>query len=175
VRALEIADYKECFLAIAKAAKSERASAPVGPTKTNEVREVPVDDHAHSAGSKLAAWIRKHVSPRDRLKRGLLFPSPRGGMLSHSALIENWHRACASAGMGPVALYQGTRHSAATHLYAEGLRDAELRGLMGHRRGSPHIERYRQIARRTGLVTAMKGIPAPRSLEAANNDGSPRD
>jgi len=65
---------------------------------------------------------------RDRLKRGLLFPSPRGGMFSHSALIENWHRACASAGIPRVPLYQGTRHSAATHLYAEGLRDEENLG-----------------------------------------------
>jgi integrase len=70
-------------------------------------------------------------------------------------------------------MYQGTRHSAATHLYADGLRDAELRVLMGHRRGSPHTERYRQIAKRTGLANAMNRILVARlSLTKKHEDSS---
>lgn len=93
-------------------------------------------------------------------------------MYSHSTLIERWHKACDAASIPRVKMYQGTRHSAATHLYADGLRDAELRVLMGHRPGSKHTERYRQIAKRTSLANAMKRISVARLSLAANDEDS---
>ncbi len=134
------------------------------------MRDVPVDEHAHPAGPKLAEWIQNNVDRRARLRKGLLFPSRSGRMYSHSALTSRWHRACDEAGVPRVPMYQGTRHSAATHLYADGLRDAELRVLMGHRPSSKHTERYRQIAKRTGLLNAMKRISVARLSLAANHE-----
>ena len=71
---------------------------------------------------------------------------------------RTWAAACKQAGVTGVSLYEGTKHSTATHLKALGADDRLLAQLMGHR-DTRSVEKYAKLdssAIRAGLDRLSK-------------------
>lgn len=68
--ALQIADYRDGWLHVDKAAKSKSVSAEIRGTKTGKPKRLPVSE-------ELAHWIDQHVDPAGRFSAPPLFPNPR--------------------------------------------------------------------------------------------------
>ncbi len=66
------------------------------------------------------------------------------GWWSETALRRTWATACKRAGVPHVSLYEGTKHSTATHLKALGADDRLLAQLMGHR-DPRSVEKYAKL------------------------------
>jgi integrase len=93
IRALDVRDYADGELTVARALKTPRATDPAGPTKGLRARSLPVHD-------ELAAWIaqwRDSARPDEPL-----FPNPTARSRSRrwhaNALREEWVRACRAVG-----------------------------------------------------------------------------
>lgn len=86
-------------------------------------------------------------------------PDGRGqGWWSETALRRTWATACRKIGVTGVSLYEGTKHSTATHLKALGADDPLLAALMGHR-DPRSVEKYAKLnssAIRAGLERLRK-------------------
>jgi integrase len=99
------------WMTIQRAAQDHHADVtPRKWTKTRSIRKLPVSD-------RLAEWLADHRSAETRLKKRFLFHSPWGdgkAMWSHAGLVNVWKRACGQAGVPPVPMREGTRHSGAT-------------------------------------------------------------
>lgn len=125
-RAVTIADYRDNWLSITKAAKSKAAFAPIGPTKSGKNKRLPVP-------APLAQWIEAHTDPAPHLRGALLFPNPRTGqMWAHKALQATWNAAVARAGLPPISLYEGTKHSFATDAIRRAVPEHQLQRFLGH-------------------------------------------
>ncbi len=71
---------------------------------------------------------------------------------------RTWATACKAIGVDGVSLYEGTKHSTATHLKALGADDRLLAQLMGHR-DTRSVEKYAKLdssAIRAGLERLRK-------------------
>lgn len=144
VRALEANDVVEGVLRVSKAMNSAAAGAEVGATKTGATRSVPLAE-------ELDAWLRDH--PRIA---GPLFVNPRTGKRwSHWALRDTWLRACKAAGLEPVPLYSGTKHSMATDAIRRGVQERYVQEVLGHadvrstrRYAKSGDEQLREVVRR---------------------------
>ncbi len=106
-------------------------------------RHVPVVDLV------LHDWLAEHVTPERRLSSpdGPLFPNPDAageGWWSETSMRRTWRPACEKAGVPGVSLYEGTKHSTATHLKAAGMDDRVLALLMGHR-DRRSVEKYAKL------------------------------
>jgi site-specific recombinase XerD len=55
-----------------------------------------------------------------------------------------WALACERAGVTGVGLYEGTKHSTATHLKGQGADDRLLASIMGHR-DPRSVEKYAKV------------------------------
>ena len=77
---------------------------------------------------------RRHPEPRERrLERGPLFVNPRTGHAwAHKALQDVWKAAVKTAGLPPVGLYEGTKHSFATDAIRRGVPERSLQRFLGH-------------------------------------------
>ncbi len=132
VRAANVEDYdfRETELSVRHAMKGLTHKAPRGDTKSRDRRLLVVT-------TRLAAWLEQQVGPEARLKgTGPLFSNPdgreAGGRFSYYTLADRWREACEAAGIPPVGLYAGTKHSTATWLRRAGLSLDELGLAMGH-------------------------------------------
>ena len=59
-------------------------------------------------------------------------------------LRRTWANACKKVGVSGVSIYEGTKHSTATHLKALGADDRLLAQLMGHR-DVRSVEKYAKL------------------------------
>ena len=125
-RALQVADYRDGWLHVDKAAKSKSASAEIRGTKTGKPKRLPVSE-------ELADWIARHVDPTGRFTAALLFPNPRTGqMWPHKALQRVWNEALDRAELPHVSLYEGTKHTMATDAIRRGVPERALQRFLGH-------------------------------------------
>jgi len=125
-RALLVADYRDGWLHVNKAAKSKSATAEIRGTKTGKPKRLPVSE-------ELAEWIGRYVDPAGRLAAAPLFPNPRTGrMWPHKALQRVWNQALERAGLPHVSLYEGTKHTMATDAIRRGVPERALQRFLGH-------------------------------------------
>jgi integrase/recombinase XerC len=125
-RALTVADYRDGWLHVNKAAKAKSASAEIRGTKTGKIKRLPVSE-------ELADWIKCHVDRAGRLTGAPLFPNPRTGrMWAHKAVQRVWNNAVEAAGLPHVSLYEGTKHTMATDAIRRGVPERHLQRFLGH-------------------------------------------
>lgn len=148
-RALRIEDWKGEEVFVCRAVKGRRLDSPIrGPKKASGTKVLPL---AHSP--KLLNWLEEQVPAALRLRdpSGFLYRNPDGtsasGQWSEASLRRTWYAACRKVGV-KVGLYEGTKHSTATALKAEGVDDRTLATIMGH--SDPRsVAYYGKIADRT--------------------------
>jgi len=145
-------------LTISKAVKGKTATAPIRGTKTRRSREVAVSE-------ELQAWLDRYAakSAEDKLRRIPLFRNPGARndakRWTDGALHKVWSKACKMVGID-VRLYEGTKHTAATHLYRSGRIDERmLMAVTGHREARS-VRRYAQLGD-DATVVAFRPDRAP--------------
>jgi integrase/recombinase XerC len=125
-RALTIADYRDGWLFVDKAAKSKAGGAEIRGTKTGKPKRLPVSE-------ELAAWIEQRVEPGQRFSKAPVFPNPRTGrMWPLKALQGVWNRAVAASDLPHVTLNEGTKHMMATDAIRRGVSERALQRSLGH-------------------------------------------
>ena len=150
-RAVSIADYRDGFLTINKAAKGPQASAPIGSTKTRKGRTLPVP-------LALGDWIKRHVDPRDRLQGALLFPNPRTGrMWNYWVLRDKYLKAAKSVGLEGIKMYEATKHSMATEALARTGNERAVQDFLGHK-DVRSTRRYARLGNRA-LIEVLRTDP----------------
>ena len=108
-------------------------------TKTRRARTLPLPP-------ELLAWIDKHVSPEQRAGCGPLFRlHTTGGPWSERSLRWWWHKARVQAGVPPIGVYAGTKHSLATELRRDGVPLDVIQAILGHA-DSRSTERYARLS-----------------------------
>lgn len=141
-RVLRVRDWQGWDLVVARAAKTKRLGGLVRGLKARNAKKVPIQ--AWSLGD----WLHRHVSNERRLKDpdGPLFVNPdgEGGWFVDTTMRRIWKKACAQVGVSGVNMYEGTKHSSATHLKAQGADDRLLAKLMGHR-DLKSVEKYARL------------------------------
>ncbi len=142
-RALRVRDWDGDDLHVSRAAKDRRTRGVVRGLKARNVKTVPVHEFP------IRDWLEEFVTPGRRLRDpdGPLFVNPDGqldGWWSETALRRTWAAACKRSGVPHVSLYEGTKHSTATHLKALGADDRLLAQLMGHR-DPRSVEKYAKL------------------------------
>ena len=161
-RALTIADYRDGWLFVDKAAKSKATSAEIRGTKTGKPKRLPVSE-------ELADWIERHMDPADRFSRAPLFPNPRTGrMWPHKALQRVWNRAVEAAGLPHVTLYEGTKHTMAPDAIRRGVSERALQRFLGHA-SVQSTRRYARLAD-NALIEVLR--PARQSWRQAGDKPS---
>jgi len=155
-RALQVADYRDGWLHVDKAAKSKSVSAEIRGTKTGKPKRLPVSE-------ELADWIARHVDPTGRFSAAPLFPNPRTGrMWPHKALGRVWSRALEAAEFPHVSLYEGTKHTMATDAIRRGVPERALQRFLGHA-SVQSTRRYARLAD-NALIEVLR--PASRRDDA---------
>jgi integrase len=130
-------------LTISKAVKGKTAASPIRGTKTRRSRVIAVS-------LELQAWLDRFApqSAEDKLRGVPLFqnagavnPDKRW---TDGALHKAWSKACKATGIS-AHMYEGTKHTAATHLYRSGRVDErQLMAVTGHREARS-VRRYAQL------------------------------
>jgi integrase len=123
-RALRVRDVRhDGWIEVRMAAKQQGRDSILGPTKTSHHRDVP------PLTDRLALWMKAHPPTGT-----MLFPHPdgAGGLWDHPLLANTWHRAVKAAGLRRVRLYEGTKHSTATHLRERGAALETIQAWFGH-------------------------------------------
>ncbi len=168
-RVLRVRDWKGEDIRIERASKDGRVRGEVrGPKKRKGVKVLPVTD-------RLQEWLEKHVSAERRLADpdGPLFKNPKGyveGWWSAPVLCANWYRACDKAGVERIGVYEGTKHSSATHLKGLGADDRMLAVMMGHA-DTRSVEKYAKVqgtAIRSALARLDPGFGAAAGKRPGN-------
>jgi integrase len=142
-RVLRLRDWVGDEIRVERAAKDRLVRGVIrGPKKATGVKTLPVSP-------RLGRWLEEHVSVKRRLADpdGPLFSNPDGkreGWWSETALRRVWALACERAGVTGVGLYEGTKHSTATHLKGQGADDRLLASIMGHR-DPRSVEKYAKV------------------------------
>jgi integrase len=141
-RALRVRDWEGDDLRVSRAAKDRKTRGTVRGLKSRNTKVLPVD-------ITLELWLPEFVSAERRIQDpdGPLFVNPDGklgGWWSETAMRRAWATACKKAGVSGVSLYEGTKHSRATHLKAMGADDRILARLMGHR-DPRSVEKYARL------------------------------
>jgi integrase len=130
-------------LTISKAVKGKTATSPIRGTKTRRSRIVAVS-------VELQAWLDRFapLSAEDKLRGVPLFQNPGAANTdkrwTDGALHKEWSKACNATGIA-ARMYEGTKHTAATHLYRSGRVDErQLMAVTGHREARS-VRRYAQL------------------------------
>ena len=71
-------------------------------------------------------------------------------------LYANWQRACDKAGVERISVYEGTKHSTATHLKGLGADDRMLAAMMGHS-DTRSVEKYAKV-QGTAIRSALERL-----------------
>ena len=159
IRALDLDDYQEGRLRVARAIQGPNSKAPTGPTKTRSATWIPVFD------DELRAWIEwrlRYVAAEDRLRgRVALFPNPsarnREQRWISNAVREEWKRAAERVGLR-VKMYEGTKHTLATNLLERGATMDVVQALLRHR-DRRSTERYAKL----DIGAAVRALPRHKS------------
>jgi integrase len=153
-RALNVSDYswRERTITVSSAMKGLNSSAPRRGTKEDDIRGFEVS-------GRLADWLERHVSQRDRLQGDRpLFVNPGGKSndkrWNYWSLIDEWRKAARTAGIPGVSLYEGTKHSTATALRRAGVPLDVIQRAAGHK-DPRSTERYAQLANQA-VVEALR-------------------
>lgn len=133
-RALRVRDWDPATqqIRVSRAAKDHHVRGVVRGLKSRNAKVVPANEFP------LRDWLEEHVTAERRLQDpdGPLFLNPDGreggGWWGHWSLAHAWRVAAKRVGVR-VSLYEGTKHSTATHLKALGADDRVLAALAGHR------------------------------------------
>jgi len=145
-RALDVADYDftRRLLDVKHAMQGQGHSSCRGPTKEQTRRIVEADAELH-------AWIAKYVQPAMRLEGSPLFRHPcarrRMGSTDRwtmSSLEYEWRRACETAGIAGLRLYEGTKHTSASAAVRAGVSLYAVQRALGHR-DARSTELYAQL------------------------------
>lgn len=154
-RVLRVRDFRNDEIHVSRAAKDKKLNGLVRGLKARNAKTVPVPD------MMLGLWLHQYVSDERRLADpdGPLFVNPEGAdrWFAESTLRRIWRKACAKVGV-QVSLYEGTKHSSASHLKALGADDRLLAKLMGHR-DPRSVEKYAKLdstAIRDGLLRLQR-------------------
>ena len=159
-RALEVGDYHDGWITVDKAVKGKVVSSPVRGTKSGKPKRLPVSEEVQT-------WIERHVDRTGRLQRAPLFPNPRtGNRWPHKALYEVWKRAVRAAGLPPIALYEGTKHSFATDAIRRGVPERHLQRFLGHA-SLMSTRRYARLAD-TAMVEVLRNPAKPAGRQAGD-------
>jgi len=139
VRAFNCADVQGNTPVVSAAMKGPNANAPRRGPKTRRFQVVPMD-------GELREWIARHR--RDAIGAAPLFPNPTaknsGGRWTARALQKEWHRAAASVGVR-CGMYEGTKHTSATHAPRRGVPLDQIAQALGHT-DLRSTERYARLA-----------------------------
>ncbi len=141
-RVLRVRDLAGDSIRVSRAAKDRKTGGVVRGLKSRNAKVVPVD-------LTLDLWFGEYLPLERTLEDpdGPLFVNPDGrkqGWWSETALRRTWKAAAKRAGVPNVSLYEGTKHSYATHLKARGADDRLLAHLAGHR-DPRSIEKYARL------------------------------
>ena len=130
-------------LTISKAVKGKTAASPIRGTKTRRSRVIAVS-------LELQAWVDRFApqSAEDKLRGVPLFQNAGAAnpdkRWTDGALHKAWSKACKATGIS-ARMYEGTKHTAATHLYRSGRVDErQLMAVTGHREARS-VRRYAQL------------------------------
>ena len=127
-RALQVQDYEnptgeDGWLIVRRAFKGPNTWDPVRGTKTRRARRLPVPED-------LQIWIAWYV--KDAPADAFLFRNTNGKPYPHRVLYRTWRAACKVVGV-EVTLYQGCKHSFATHVINRGNVSLEVvQKFLGH-------------------------------------------
>ena len=171
-RALEVrhVDLERGELLVEQAMKGNGPESPIGPTKTNTKRDVPLSN-------ALRTWLGQHLA-EDAEPDAPLFTNPNtSNRWSHWAVRDAWLSACDAAGVRRVKLYEGTKHSMATAAKSRGADDRAIAAVLGHS-DLRSTARYAQLAGKhlRNVVNGRGGGPArnrPRRRRSAYSAGFP--
>jgi integrase len=145
-RVLRLRDWSGEEIRIERGAKDRLVGGMVrGVKRSGGEKTLPVS-------RRLAGWLESHVLPRRRVNDpdGSLFWNPdaqEGAWWSETAPRRTWGTACSKVGVR-VSLYEGTKHSTATHLKGLGADDRLLASIMGHT-DIRSVEKYARVQGRT--------------------------
>ncbi len=157
-RALIVSDYQDGWLHVSKAFKGKSISSPIRGTKTGKPKRLPISE-------ELREWIEARAKPEDRLQQRPLFQNPRTGQpWPHKALQRVWSDALEDAGLPPISLYEGTKHSFATDAIRRGVPERHLQRFLGHA-SIQSTRRYARLAD-NALVEVLR-TPAHASQPSA--------
>jgi len=145
IRALDIDDYRDGWITIAKAVKGPNAHAPTRGTRNRKVRQLPVPED-------LKFWIEwrlSQITPQERLNGPVaLFQNPSASnpqkRWTANSLRKEWNRAAARIGV-PVKMYEGTKHAFASDALARGISLHRVQDFLGHQ-DARSTERYAKLA-----------------------------
>ncbi len=166
-RALTVADYRDGWLFVDKAAKSKSVGAEISSTKTGKPKRLPVSE-------ELADWIARHVDPAGRFSQAPLFPNPRTGrMWPHKALQRVWRAALDVAALPHVSLYEGTKHTMATEAIRRGVPERALQRFLGHA-SVQSTRRYARLADNALIEVLRPAKPTWRQGSAQRNQEAAR-
>ena len=158
--ALDLADYAQGWIVVARARKGARLGAPVRGTKSGKVKRLPVP-------SELVEWIETHVPAEARLQREPLFANPRtGGRWTPSSLRRTWSAALEAVGAPWISLYEGTKHTMATDAIRRRVPERSLQAYLGHA-DAASTRRYARLADQA-LLEVIRPPQAARGLRAAS-------
>ncbi len=154
LRALDLADYQDGRLRIARATKQRRADAKIGSTKTGSAVWRDLWSPA------LIEWLQWRVAQAEEGEVAL-FPNPLARnpekRWAPDAVEREWRRACRKVGID-VKFQEGTRHSTLTAL-GQRLPERVLRAFSRHRDGRS-LDRYSKP--RATPEEIAKAMAAPR-------------
>jgi integrase len=130
--------------------------------------KVPGEEHVGyviEAAPLLAAWVKSHPFPRADAP---LFPKASGGRLSPDGAAEVVKRTAMKAGIGRRVWCHLFRHSRATYLLNVGMKEIDVKRLLGWAPGSPLLElKYAHLS--TGAVKASYlkalGLQSPERID----------
>ncbi len=156
-RVLRVKDWAGDEIEVSRAAKDRKTGGIIRGLKSRNIKTLPVHEWP------LRDWLDQHVSKERQLSDpdGPLFVNPHGrekGWWSETSMRRTWATACKKVGVTGVSLYEGTKHSTATHLKSLGADDRLLAQLMGHR-DTRSVEKYAKLdsnAIRAGLDRLRK-------------------
>jgi len=179
VRAADLADFDPAkgTLRVDKTIQGPRIDSRVAHTKNRTARVKEVWDQ------QLREWLDwrlAQATPERRLRgETALFPNPTARHAakrwSLSGLEREWRRACVRAGVEPIKLQQGTRHSILTTL-GQALPERVLRDFSRHR-DARSLDRYsKPRATRGALVRAFPAAAGPSPVPGATRaeDAKPK-
>ena len=156
IRALDVSDYREGRLRVAKAIQGPRLDAPIADHTKNDAGEVREVWHP-----ELRAWLDWRLEQKTERLQGAvaLFWNPtarnQARRWTPDPMEREWRRACEAVGAS-VPLQEGTRHAILTQL-GGALTEKVLQAFSRHRDGRSLSHYSKPRPKAAAMVRAIKG------------------